>query len=186
MNWFTRGAIVGDAAYKTKLLNEDGGCEHVEKDINLAAVLRREMDSFGPVSSYVCCQACDTKALEEEDNEECVCRDCGMTVKKKDGIEWRWYDFYAPQGDEALFICNACKVLPKHQNRVARDDQDRRDEDGDAFSDDGMGNIDDQDDAPECDWECSCCHGNIGPEDEGHHHDEYPWNICTPCHTKRA
>jgi hypothetical protein len=186
MNWFTRGLIMGSPEYRQKLLNEDGGCEHAEADINLAQVLRREMDSFGPVSSYVCCQACDTKALEEEDNEERGCRDCKMVVKKKDGIEWKWYDFYAPQGDEAIFICNACKVLPTHLNRVANDDRNRQEELGDDHDNDSGDWDDSNEDDSNAWWACSCCGSSIPGEDAGHEHDDYPASICTPCHTKRA
>lgn len=187
MNWFTRGIIIGSAEHKQKMFDQDGGCEHAEKDINLAQVIRREMDSFGPVSSYVCCKACDDKAQEEEDNEECVCKDCGLSKKKKEGAEWRWYDFYAPQGDVAPFICNECRKLPKHLDRVARDDADRRAELGDEPEHDDSDWVGpDQDDEPMCHWTCPCCHRDIEPEDEGHPHDDYPAHICTPCHTKRA
>lgn len=188
MNWFTRGVLAGDAAYKQKQFDQDGGCEHAEKDINLAQVVRREMDSFGPVSSYVCCKACDDKAAEEEDNQEVGCQDCKMVVKKKDTISWRWYDFYAAQGDEAVVICNACRVLPKHLDRVARDDQDRRAEFGDEPEQDdgdypGPGDDDFDNDTR---WHCHCCRGYISAADEGRQHDDYSGLICTPCHTKRA
>lgn len=144
MNWFTRTVVEGSSAErKQELLDKDGGCEHVEKDVNLGTILRAERDSFGPVGTYLCCKACDEKATEEEDNEERCCKDCKQMVKKKEGAEWRWYDFYAPQGDEPIFICNACRLLPKHLDRVARDDRDRAAE---------LGEVDDEpiDDDPEC------------------------------------
>ncbi|BAQ02689.1 hypothetical protein AVU38_gp161 [Ralstonia phage RSL2] len=170
MNWFTRGIIVGDVEHKQKLIAEDSACEHVEADVNLATVIRREMDSFGPVSSFVCCKACDEKADEEEGNEECHCADCKLTVKKKDGFEWRWYDFYAAQGDEPLFICNACKELDKHKARVARDDADRRAEFGDDNSDDSDDawysaqdpNQDDlDDDSGQYEFKCHTCQKTV-------------------------
>ena len=37
--------------------------------------------------------------------------------------QWRWYDFYAPQGDEPLEICKCCWEAPKHQERMLRDRQ---------------------------------------------------------------
>lgn len=125
MNWFTRSDISASSPeYKQARLEEDGGCEHVDADINLAVALRREMDSFGPVSSHVCCKACDEKAQEEEGNEPHECRDCHLTFPKKEGVLWKWYDFYAPQGDEPLFICNGCKTQPTHQNRLKKDQED--------------------------------------------------------------
>lgn len=166
MNWFTRGIIVGDVEHKQKLAAQDGACEHVEADINLATIIRREMDSFGPVSSFVCCKACDEKATEEEDNEDCHCADCKLTVKKKDGFEWRWYDFYAAQGDTPLFICNKCKELDRHKARVARDDADRRAE---------LGDDDHQDDGPDDGWQ--------GYPDEDDSDDEDTGQYGFTCHT---
>lgn len=126
MNWFTRVNIeTASVETKQKYADEDGACEHVAADINLAHAVQREMDSFGPVGTYVCCKACDEQAKEKADNETCVCRDCKQTVKRSEGFEWRWYDFYAPQGDEAAFICNNCRDKPTHVERVRRDDADR-------------------------------------------------------------
>lgn len=126
MNWFTHRVIAGNPTNQLQAhLSEEGGCEHVENDINLAHALRREMDSFGPVSSFVYCKACDEAIEEGEGNEERHCHDCKQPVKKKDGVEWRWYDFYAPQGDEPLFVCNGCRDKEPHQNRVRRDREDR-------------------------------------------------------------
>lgn len=137
MNWFTKSVVAGyTPAQKQKLLEQDSGCEHVEQDINLAYVLHSEKDSFGPVGTHLVCKACDDQAEEEEGNEERVCCDCKQTVKRKDGGEWRWYDFYAPQGDVPLFICNPCRSLPKHLQRVARDLADYNDEFGFDDNDD--------------------------------------------------
>lgn len=122
MNWFTKEVVEHlSSEAKQKLLDLDGGCGHVQGDITLAYVMHSEKDSFGPVSTHVVCKECNAAAEEEEDNEECTCRDCKQTIKKKDGIEWKCYDFYAPQGDEPLFICNVCRPKQPHQSRVARD-----------------------------------------------------------------
>ena len=122
MNWFTREVVEQlPAASKQELADADTCCTHVEKNIELAYTMHSEKDSFGPVSTHVVCKECDKAIDEEEDNRECTCHDCNQTVKKKDGIEWKWYDFYAAQGDEPLFICNACRVLDKHKQRRARD-----------------------------------------------------------------
>lgn len=122
MNWNTHSVVKGqNSSQLQKLLDEDGGCEHVEVDVNMAYAIRRERDSFGTVGSYLVCEACDDKADEEEGQEEHVCVDCKQTHLAKDGIAWRWYDFYEAQGDVPTRICNACKVLPKHKLRVAND-----------------------------------------------------------------
>ena len=54
------------------------------------------------------------------------CDDCKQARARKDTIEWRWYDFYAPQGDEPLVICTECQSKPKHVKRVAKDEADYR------------------------------------------------------------
>lgn len=117
MNWFTQGS--------TKKVNDlDDVCEHVEQDPTLAAFYSQENDSFGIVGRYVMCRECHTeqqKALEEE--LKC-CHDCGKQKPAKFTREWRWYDFYAPQGDEALVICDACWKQPKHTRRMAEDARD--------------------------------------------------------------
>jgi hypothetical protein len=134
MNWFTKSIIAAsDDKYKQAKLDEDGGCEHVEKEVNLAYAIHRENDSFGVVGSWVCCKPCHEAAAEAEGLETEVCKDCSQPVAKKDGFFWRWYDFYAPQGDEALFICKACSVKPNHLQRVARDKAAREDEYGDDY-----------------------------------------------------
>lgn len=131
MNWNTHGVVKGqNSSQLQKLLDEDGGCEHVEADVNMAYAIRRERDSFGPVASYLVCEACDKKADEEEGQVEHVCADCKQTHLAKDGIAWRWYDFYEAQGDVPTHICNACKVLPKHKLRVANDQRDHDQEFG--------------------------------------------------------
>lgn len=131
MNWFTNNVIAAQSEkYKQDRFDEDGGCEHVEKDINLAYALRRENDSFGPVGSSVLCKACDDKADEEKGNETKVCCDCKQSVKVKDGIHWKWYDFYAPQGDTPLFVCKPCVLKEPHQNRIAQDNAAYNDEFG--------------------------------------------------------
>lgn len=73
------------------------------------------------------------------DYEIVRCNDCKQDKFKYLTGEWRWYDFYAPQGDEALIICDCCWKLTRHQRRLA--------EDRAAFNAE-MG-IDDQDDYPE-------------------------------------
>ena len=95
--------------------------EHVQADPSTAYCTLGENDSFGPVDRYVVCRACAKSAREQEAAEQVRCRDCGGRHARRDGIAWRWYDFYAEQGDEPLQICNGCATQPKHQARVARD-----------------------------------------------------------------
>lgn len=122
MNWVTSRIVEGQSvAEKQRLLDKDGGCEHVEADVSLGYILYKEQDSFGTVGTSLCCKACADAAKEEEDNEEHTCVDCKQSVKRKDGIFWKWYDFYPAQGDEPLFVGNCCRSKATHQSRVARD-----------------------------------------------------------------
>ena len=87
-------------------------------------VLSMENDSFG-FEGYLMCHPCWEKAKSETAAELRGCRDCNQQVPRDEGIEWRWYDFYAPQGDEAIFVCNNCENLEPHKERVARDNHSR-------------------------------------------------------------
>lgn len=129
MNWFTKRNISGSSTdRKQELLQQDGGCEHVEKDPSLAAYEYAENDSFGKVSSFVCCKECHEKREQEEGETTVVCHDCYLSKKKKDTIQWKWYDFMAKQGDEALTICSSCQQAEKHVQRVRNDEADRYEE----------------------------------------------------------
>lgn len=128
MNWFTSSFMFhASLPKKQAAVTEHGGCEHVEADPSLLYKISYENDSFGR-EGYCMCQACSEHADAEEDEEEVVCYDCEQTFKKKDTIAWKWYDFYAPQGDEPLTICQACRAAEKHQARVKRDRADYEDE----------------------------------------------------------
>lgn len=120
-------------------------CEHVQQvfpaqdghETRVGPIMRdkaygilKEDDSFGPVVRYVVCKACWEKAKQEQEEQKVHCNDCGQEKMAKDTISWKWYDFYAPQGDEPLTICTDCMVLPKHKQRVEKDNKDRRDEFG--------------------------------------------------------
>lgn len=105
-------------------------CEHLQIG-DIAKLVFCEDDSFGPVARMAYCEECAVAAQEEADNELEHCHDCGNEVKAKDGSEYRWFDFYAPQGDEPLFICNSCRGKDKHQARVAQDKRDYDAEFGD-------------------------------------------------------
>lgn len=129
MNWFTK-SVIGHLSTEKKqaLIDEDRGCRHVEKDATLATHVSRENDSFGVVSQYVCCRACFEKLKQREGKEIVTCNDCHGKFEAKDTMQWIWYDFYAPQGDIPLTVCNTCWSKDRHQNRMANDRQDRIDE----------------------------------------------------------
>lgn len=125
MNWFITDYIAQHTFERKKALAEaDSCCEHVETDASVASHNRKEMDSFGPVATYVCCEACNAAAEEHEGEELVTCHDCGQEVKTKDALKWKWYDFYAPSGDEPLDICKACWVKEKHVERRRKDQAD--------------------------------------------------------------
>ena len=121
MNWFTTHYVRSmSQGKKAQLVAEHDCCEHVGADSSLAFVISREHDSFGS-EGYVTCESCYEQSLEEEDNSREVCHDCSQTVLRKEGYFWKWYDFYAPQGDEPLFICHECAKKEKHTERIRRD-----------------------------------------------------------------
>ena len=106
----------------------DSACEHCEHDKNNIYAIAKELDSFGTVGEYAMCKACFDKEKEREANETTTCHDCGQKVKKSETTPWKWYDFYAAQGDEPLTICKDCWNAPKHKQRMARDRWERKQE----------------------------------------------------------
>lgn len=141
-------------------------CKHVSlKKLNKGVGFFFERDSFGYVFVEIVCEKCRDQGLEEIANSRVLCGDCGMEHPRKETKQWRWYDFYAPQGDEPRIICNTCWELPKHVNRMANDKLDYEHEFG--CDDDYLLSIDDDEDEHPCDiddqWE-------PGPEQE----DEQP------------
>lgn len=96
-------------------------CEHVEAGTTPHSLLCED-DSFGAVGRYVACEACAKKARDEERAVQYTCVDCKQPHTLAEGlILWRWYDFYAAQGDEPTPVCATCQTGPKHKQRVARD-----------------------------------------------------------------
>jgi hypothetical protein len=129
MNWFTKEFLDGRVfSLKLAAFKNNDTCEHILKPEDLHVVLY-ENDSFGNEGRAVC-KVCYNK-IKEEDNVEVVCCDCLNVFLAKDTIEWKWYDFYTPQGDEPLIICNSCKCLPKHLKRIERDARMYKEEFGD-------------------------------------------------------
>lgn len=104
-------------------LNDDRAdrCEHVMNGTRLAYAVLCEDDSFGPLVRDVVCEACYDASREEEGSVIVVCHDCKERKPMRECFEWRWYDFYAPQGDEPYIICEECETKPAHLERVRRD-----------------------------------------------------------------
>lgn len=127
MNWNSKFDLSDSRA----LVSDDrtDRCEHVETDSKLAYIVLAEDDSFGPVLRNVVCKACYDAHTAEEDAELHTCEDCKCTVPRALGVFWRWYDFYAPQGDEPLFVCDKCLTAPKHIERRRKDAAEARAED---------------------------------------------------------
>lgn len=97
-------------------------CEHVRENPQLAHTARSERDSFGAVDRVVLCQACADAARDAVAAEKVRCHDCNRDYPRRETISWRWYDFYAPQGDEPLTLCQLCQKSLRHILRVERDD----------------------------------------------------------------
>ena len=113
MNWVVHGQ-------NQTITEEWDHCEHLKVG-DVAPYMVGEQDSFGPVARMGMCQECHDKYKEEQEQELEYCHDCGQEKPMKEMREWRWYDFDHKQGDEALHICDACSVLPKHKERVRKD-----------------------------------------------------------------
>ncbi len=105
------------------MVEENDCCEHFTADASKLVVVSYENDSFGR-EGYGSCQECYDKSLAVVEEETHTCTDCKKSVPLKDGLMWKWYDFYAPQGDEPLFVCNECRKLEKHRERLAKDARD--------------------------------------------------------------
>lgn len=105
----------------------DDHCEHLSPG-SIAPYLIQETDSFGPVHGYGMCAACYETYLTQKVEQTYHCHDCGVEFQLKEGILWKWWDFYPEQGDEALPICNVCKEKHRHKERVERNTRDFEEE----------------------------------------------------------
>lgn len=123
MNWFTHVTLSDKADKESAFVRLDDYCEHVEGDHSKLKVISKEHDSMGS-ESYGVCQECWDAIQKERDEEEGTCHDCKQVFKMKELKEWRWYDFYEPQGDEPLLLCESCLSSETHQHRVAKDKSD--------------------------------------------------------------
>lgn len=96
-------------------------CDHLEVG-QVAPFWAGENDSCGPVARYGMCAKCYEEHKEVQKEIEEICHDCGNEYPRSKVIFWKWYDFYAPQGDEPLVICDTCATKEKHKKRVREDD----------------------------------------------------------------
>ena len=112
-----------DERFVARCLADDRSdfCEHVDADRKLAVAVLCEDDSFGPVGRFVVCSNCLRASREAEAAEMVCCADCLVRKPRRETREWKWYDFYAPQGDEPRCVCKECWKLPMHQERMADD-----------------------------------------------------------------
>lgn len=112
--------------FSDEVLSGADFCNHVSrKKLNKGVGFFYERDSFGYVFAEIVCEGCRDKGMREIAESIEVCADCGQEHPRKNTRQWRWYDFYEPQGDEPRIICNGCWELPKHVERMARDKADR-------------------------------------------------------------
>lgn len=125
-------------------------CEHTShEDISKVVGYFYEKDSFGWVSVYAVCEECRAESQAQIDESTVCCGYCKLSFPKKETFEWRWYDFYAAQGDEPLIVCNGCGNSDAHKHRVARDREDYEHEFGIQDDDDSdlADGYDDDDDS---------------------------------------
>lgn len=107
--------------YKNVIVKEeDDTCGHLkvgERAFNTVV----ESDTLAPsTESYHECEACYNSRMVELTN--CPC--CSRQIEVGDLREWRWYGFYAPQGDEPITLCVKCWDEPTHQRRIQRSRED--------------------------------------------------------------
>ena len=124
MNWFTESYFGGVSLQrKETLLQEHGGCSHVEEDVQKLAYVMYENDAWGREGHCVC-EGCHEKSHKEKDDQEEVCYDCQGVFRSGDMKAWKPYDFNPRKGDRYLHICKDFQTKPKHLDRVKRDKED--------------------------------------------------------------
>lgn len=124
MNWFTQSHVeTASLEKKKKLLEEWGGCDHVNEDPSKIVVVSYENDSFGR-EGYCICAECLEKSEQKELEEEHCCHDCKQSFPLKDGVLWKEWNFDPRDGSEPIFICNSCRTKEAHITRVRNDKAD--------------------------------------------------------------
>lgn len=132
MNWFKDKPLDAESAKPYLADDRNDPCEHVEADPRKAFWLYTEMDSFGIVCQSVVCKECHARGENEAKEAVHECYFCKAAKPRKEGIMWRHWDFYAPQGDEEVFICMPCRSGEAAQAMFRRDAQEAREGDSGA------------------------------------------------------
>lgn len=129
--------FISTTTFSDEVMSGTDFCDHVTaEDLSKGVGYFYERDSFGLVFSEICCQECKDKAKAKEAEVIVQCGDCKQSFPRKLTTEWRWYDFYAAQGDIPSIVCNTCWTAETHQQRMARDARDYNEEMGFAEDDD--------------------------------------------------
>lgn len=148
-------------------------CKHVQKQgLSVGVGYFYEKDSCGYVFVEIVCKRCKDKTQKKIDESLVCCDDCGSEKPSKVVRAWKWYDFYAPQGDEPRMVCTDCWELPPHQLRMKKDDDDYRFEHG--IPDDDEQDQDNNPDLVDDPWYC-----DDEEEDDFHAEEERPDFIVT-------
>jgi len=137
MNWFTASFVTGATPEKKAVLAaENDCCDHVSENPLVMFAVWRENDSFGS-EGYCLCEDCYEAQQNQIEEEVHTCNDCnGDFTLASGGILWKWYDFYAAQGDEELPVCGECRKKNAHLTRLARDRRDREQDWGEEEDED--------------------------------------------------
>jgi hypothetical protein len=100
-------------------------CEHVKADTVLAHAVFVEHSDMGIHDAHVMCKPCAVKAEQAEELAPQWCFDCKTSKPGWECARWREWDFNPSEGGEDIYICDACRVLPKHLTREARDEKEK-------------------------------------------------------------
>lgn len=160
-------------------------CEHVEADHNTAYIVYCEDDSFGPLVRNVVCKSCYDK--DQAKPAWPGCQFCDEHRTNAEVSQWKWHDFYAPQGDEPYYVCDTCRnENEKFRTMVERDRRQGHEEEihlglrcGTCEKYVGSKYFGQQY-LCDCDYVCSRCGGEIDKDDV----EKLRRRECTECHSK--
>ena len=128
MNWNTKHLV---KLTQAALDESDGCCPHVK--VGDTVYRASENDPWGIVTAFYHCAECEEAAQAREEEELYQCTDCGKEFPLKEGVLFRWWDHDPSQGDEPLPVCGPCRKLPKHIERVRKNNADLERELGDDY-----------------------------------------------------
>lgn len=124
MNWYVHSRTTRCVGFVQEgSVCEGGNCEHLE-DGDQAYGYSGESDSWGS-EHYLMCKPCYEQFLIDRQTEPEDCYDCGMDKPRNEGISYTpYFCDEMPRERNRVFVCNICKELPAHQNRLAQDERD--------------------------------------------------------------